>query len=132
MKTFITAIIFFAWCLGAAAQGIANNPEVLPQYPEGNSSLFKFINEQMTYSEQDKENKIEGEMIVTFTVESDGKLSDVSIRKGLSPTINSKLVDVINKMPAWRPARTGGEWVNARYTLALVIQSHDQLARPLF
>jgi hypothetical protein len=118
---------------GVAQSGpLVAEPEVLPQYPEGTTGLYSFINDQMRYSDEDRTAGIEGEMIVTFIVRQDGRLSDVEIKKGLSPGINSEIRTVIGKMPDWRPGRSGGQWVSARYSLAMKIDAATGTARPLF
>ncbi len=132
MKTFVATFLFVVAGFVVRAQQFSTAPDVLAQFPDGNTHLFQFINDQMSYSNRDMERKIEGEMIVTFTVETDGHLSDIEVKKGLSSDINTKVVDVIQKMPRWRPGSTNGEQVNSRYTLAMVIQAHNRVARPLF
>lgn len=132
MKTIFYVMMALAFCLPVAAQPLTENPDVLPQYPDGNAGLFRFLNDNMAWSAEDRERMIEGEMIVTFTVHTDGKLSGIEVKKGLSPAINNGMVGVIQKMPPWRSARDEGQWVSARYSLAMVIQAHKQEVRPLF
>jgi protein TonB len=131
-SSILTACLSLAFGAAAMAQPFSENPDVLPQYPDGTAGLFRFINEKMTWSETDKAGAIEGEMIVTFTVQADGKLSAIEIKKGLSPAINGKIVEVLALMPPWRPARDDGNWVSARYSLAMVVEAGKQLARPFF
>ncbi len=132
-RLIITCCVFFSGFSALAQSGpLVSNPEVLPQYPKGQSGLYAFINDRMTYTEQDRAARIEGEMIVTFVVHRDGRVSDVEIKKGLSPDINSGIIEVIDNMPEWRPARAGGQWVSARYSLAMEINAGARTARPLF
>lgn len=86
----------------------------------------------MTYVAEDSTKQVSGEMILTFIVDTSGRISNIEIKKGLSLSINSKIIDVIRAMPRWTPGRANSQWINSRYSLALVIRSHEKIAEPVF
>ena len=86
----------------------------------------------MVYTDADKEMHVGGELIVTFIVDTSGKISNLSVKKGVSSKIDLEAARVIQSMPAWIPAQLHGEKVNSRFSLAMMINAQTQIAEPIF
>ena len=52
---------------------------------------------------------IESRLVVEFTVNEDGSLSDVNVEKSLHPLIDAEVLRVIGEMPKWKPATLRGK-----------------------
>jgi len=74
---------------------------VEPSYPNGVSAMMSFIQKNLKYPASDLANNVSGKVEVTFTVESDGSLTNIKITKGLTETTNNEVIRVIKLMPKW-------------------------------
>ncbi len=77
-----------------------------PQYGGGSQTLNRFFEQKIHYPEYEKEFGIEGLVVVNFTVNIDGSLSDISMARNLksSKSIEPDLIGAIQQMPKWGPA----------------------------
>ena len=62
-----------------------------------------------------------GKMIIRFVVEIDGSVSNVKVVKGLTRRMNKAAIDMMSKMPKWKPALNNGRFVRSRYTIPILI-----------
>ncbi|TSA26870.1 MAG: TonB family protein [Bacteroidetes bacterium] len=61
-----------------------------------------------------------GKVVVQFTVEKDGALSDVSITESVHPLLDNEALEVLKYMPRWIPAKVEGRPVKAvKYSLPM-------------
>ena len=74
-----------------------------------------------------------GSVQVTFTIESDGKISTITIVKSHSKEVDEEIVRVISEMPVWTPAEQlvgypKGKWVKvpSTFDLSFTIPYSDQ------
>lgn len=79
--------------------------EVLPSpsFPGGQSALIDFLNENKKYPEQAKKDSIEGRVVVSFTVESDGSISNPKIERSVHPLLDAEALRLVRLMPKWEP-----------------------------
>lgn len=85
-----------------------------PEFPGGDCKLMKFINEERRYPATAYRKGIEGRVICSFVVNTDGSVSNISILKGVEPSLNKEAIRVISKMPGWKPGRINGQCVPVR------------------
>lgn len=136
MKSKIILLVLF--CLVAvsgfsqATEPLVQNPEVLPKFQGGTLELYKFINDRMNYSAEDKERHASGEFIMTFTVSSSGKISDIEIKKGIGTTIDNELKKIIQSMPDWVPGRADRKNIASRFSLTMMVNADMQSITPIF
>lgn len=93
--------------------------EQLPQFPGGQSSLISFLSHNVKYPKVCQENGIQGTVIIQFIVNKNGNISDVSVKKGVNPYLDTEAIRVIKSMPKWTPGRQKGKPVNVKYTLPI-------------
>jgi protein TonB len=60
-----------------------------------------------------------GRVIVGFTVEKDGKLSDFKVEKSLGTKFDTEALRVLKKSPKWIPGRLKGKPVRVRYSVPI-------------
>ena len=94
--------------------------EQMPEYPGGMQALFEFLSQNIKYPEDAQKQKVEGRVIVTFVVETDGSISNVEVAKHAFPSLDNEAVRVIQAMPNWTPGKQGGEVVRVKYTVPIV------------
>lgn len=95
------------------------NVDTLASFVNGVNGLFDYLNKNLTYPEKSLEKNIEGRVFVSFIVEANGNINNVEILRGISNDIDSTVIDVIEKMPEWIPAKYNGKEVNSKYILPI-------------
>lgn len=79
--------------------------EEMPIFPGGEQAMMKFLVDHLKYPEFERDNCIQGTVIVQFIVEKDGSVSNVQVIKGISSGLNDESVRVVKNFPKWEPAR---------------------------
>lgn len=66
-------------------------------------SLRDYIRENMVYPADALKDSIQGVVIVQFTVEKDGSITDVKALKQVHPLLDAEAVRLFSEMPKWEP-----------------------------
>ena len=93
--------------------------EQMPEYPGGMQALFEFLKENIKYPEDAQKQKVEGRVIATFVVETDGSISNIEVVKHAFPSLDAEAVRVIQAMPKWAPGKQKGKAVRVKYTIPI-------------
>ncbi len=88
-----------------------------PEFPDGQSALFKFFKKKLVYPNIAWQNRIEGTVYVSFTVSKSGFIDNVQVKRGIGSGCNEEAIRVIKSMPRWKPGRRNGIRVPTNYTL---------------
>ncbi len=96
--------------------------EVMPEFPGGEKALRQHIANAVKYPVIAQEKKIQGKVYVTFVVTKDGSVANVTIARGVDPSLDKEALRVVNELPKWTPARQKGEPVNVSYTIPINFQ----------
>ena len=81
--------------------------------------LDRWVYEYIKYPESAVRNGISGRVIAEFVVDSNGKVKDVQIVKGLDDEIDANVIKVISASPKWKPAKIGGREVSVRISIPI-------------
>jgi len=93
--------------------------EQMPEYPGGMEALFEFLKNNIKYPEDAQKQKVEGRVIATFVVETDGSISNIEVVKHAFPSLDNEAVRVIQAMPNWTPGKQKGQAVRVKYTIPI-------------
>lgn len=74
----------------------------MASFPGGNDSLYAFIKHHFDL-QLIKRIDQKGQIVIAFIVNTDGSLSDFSIKKSLHPELDKELIRVMKKSPKWIP-----------------------------
>ena len=88
-----------------------------PEFPGGTSAMYKFIRENMVYPASAKKANIEGRVFIKFVVRKDGSIGQKEILKGIGYGCDEEALEVIDKMPDWKPGYQNGRPVNVWFTM---------------
>jgi protein TonB len=94
--------------------------EQMPVYPGGKEAMMKFVAEHLKYPESAKNEKVEGMVMVQFTITKTGAVQDVKVLRPLQADCDAEAARVISSMPNWKPGQQDSKPVNV--TLNLPIQ----------
>lgn len=80
------------------------------------------LSKNLKYPTVCKEQKIQGKVLVKFTVKSDGSISNIRVTKSVDPYLDKEAVRVVKSMPRWIPGTQDGKPVNVEYTLPITFK----------
>ena len=107
--------VFFGQKQEIVEQELIHVVENMPEYPGGFDALLDFINGNLEYPQEAKDAEIEGKVFVSFIVEKDGSLSSIKLLRGIGYGCDEAAMDVVRKMPKWKPATQRGKPVRMQY-----------------
>jgi protein TonB len=94
--------------------------EVMPSFKGGELNKFReWVNKRTNYPQAAINAKIHGTVFLTFVVEKDGSVSNVTVLKPVNPLIDSAAVKTISESPKWSPGLQRGEPVRVRFQISL-------------
>jgi len=93
--------------------------EEMPEFPGGETALMEFIAKNVVYPKEAQENGISGKVFIQFVVMKDGKISNIKVLRGIDPSLDAEAVNVIKKLPLWKPGKQKGKPVNVSYTVPI-------------
>ncbi len=113
----------------------------IAEFPGGDGALYKFLSKNVYYPQQAKEIGLQGKVFLSFVIDKNGDVIDVTLYKGMRvPTsINGKYLTeeeiavyktaakamddeslrVVKMMPKWSPAKLDNKPVKIRFILPI-------------
>lgn len=96
--------------------------EPQPQFPGGDLALREWIKQNMVYPQEAIEKGIEGRVIVKFTIEEDGTVTNGKILRGVDPLLDNEALRLVSIMPKWSPGRFAGKDIRTMYNLPVLFK----------
>jgi periplasmic protein TonB len=94
--------------------------EVMPLFKGGDLSKFReWVGKRTNYPQAAYERKIRGTVFLTFIVEKDGSVSNVTVVKGVDPLLDNEAIKAISESPKWTPGLQRGQPVRVRFSIPL-------------
>lgn len=94
--------------------------DVQPQFPGGERGLINFINETREYPYYAYKNKVQGRVLCSFIIGTDGKVSNITVIRGShDESLNREAIRVISEMPRWTVGKVRNHPVNVRVVLPI-------------
>lgn len=90
-------------------------------FPGGEKRLYSFLQENINIP-QEQDRDMEVKVVLMFTINPDGDLSEIQIVDGAPHRYNAEAVRVLTKMPKWNPTRRFGEPMATRYALPIIFR----------
>ena len=107
--------------------------EQVPQFPGGLEAFFSFLSKNARYPANMRENGIQGKVIISFVVETDGSLSNVHVTRSVADELDREALRVISASPRWKPGIQNGRLVRVAYsvpiTFALSTDDNEPVGR---
>lgn len=104
--------------------------EQMPEFPGGEEAMMKFIQHNIIYPDLERENDIQGRVVVGFIVNEDGSLSDFSIKKSVSKGIDKESLRVVRLLPKFKPGKQQGKPVKVQYLLPIMFKLSTNISAP--
>lgn len=94
--------------------------EQMPSFKGGETEMLKFLGRNIRYPKAAQEAGAEGLVVVSFVVEADGSLHDITVLKKLHDDADAEAVRVVERMNGqWNAGKQNGVTVPVRYTLPI-------------
>jgi len=118
--------------------------KIQPAFPGGQSELFNFLKQNISYPPLAKKNNVQGKVFITFVIDRDGYVTNIEIYKGVNTKpqqqpnvtdslsekqlavyaegakqLNEEALRVIRIMPKWSPGMLDDKPVRVRYILPI-------------
>lgn len=94
--------------------------EEMPKFEGEEVALRQFIADNVKYPEEAKKKGESGKVYVRFVVNKEGAVEQVSIARGVSPSLNAEAIRVVQSIPAkWTPGKQKGEPVAVYFTVPI-------------
>jgi protein TonB len=83
--------------------------------------LNTFIKQNLVYPNWERENNIQGKVVVNFVVDKNGKIKDGKILSTVQGAKNfdKEVLRLINSMPNWIPGQQDGNKVDVQFNLPI-------------
>lgn len=91
--------------------------EDMPAYPGGLYVLGQYVKDME--EKLSREQNLKGEVLVGFTIDKNGKVSDIRILETDNITVASGAIDIVSGMADWSPGKQRGTPVPVNFTLPL-------------
>lgn len=95
---------------------------IAEEMPEFRGNLFKYVAEHVVYPEIAKENDIQGTVYVGFVIDEKGKVTDVTLVRGVDPLLDKEALKVVENLPDWKPGKQSGKNVKVRMNIPIKFQ----------
>lgn len=101
--------------------------DTMPKFQNGDMSTFCYwMAHNIKYPQEAIDSGLEGKVIFSFIVETDGSLSEFKILQSPSVILSNEVERVFNNSPKWEPGLYMGEKVRVRLTVPVVLVIQKQ------
>lgn len=88
-------------------------------FPGGEEALMEWLSKNLKYPTKCQEQGVQGQVVVGFVVEKDGKITDVKIVRSHDEDMSKEAMRVVKEMPKWKPGKQGNKPVRSRFNLPI-------------
>ncbi|WP_316830749.1 energy transducer TonB [Pedobacter aquatilis] len=98
----------------------SNNHIKDPQFPGGQTKLYSYLAKTLKYPKIAQKNNVQGKVLLSFFVETDGSISAVEVVKSLSKETDAEALKAIKNAPKWIPGTdASGKPARIKYNLPI-------------
>jgi len=100
----------------------------MPKFPGGDVALLQHFGSSIIYPAEARLHDIEGVVVIGFTVEKDGSITDLEILRDIGGGCGDEAMRIAKEMPTWTPGMQDGKLVRVAFKLPVRfrIQSQDE------
>ena len=96
-------------------------PDTFPLFKgeDPHGAFSEWVNSKLRYPEDAMRNGTEGTVLVSFTINEDGRVASMQILESPCPSLGMEALRVLAKSPKWTPGTVNGKPVKVRYTFPI-------------
>lgn len=105
--------------------------EVTAAFPGGINGIMTYLSKNIKYPEEAQRKDIQGRVIVMFTIDEEGKVTEPRVVKGIDESLDAEALRVAGDMPDWLPGRLYGKPVKSYFILPISfrLQEHSSMTK---
>lgn len=97
--------------------------EDMPKFRGGDINKFReWVQKRVRYPELASENGIQGRVFITFVVETNGNVSNVTVTRSVDALLDDAAREAVAASPKWEPGMQRGRPVRVRYSIPIIFQ----------
>ena len=98
--------------------------EEKPLFQGADANEFsKWVNKRIVYPEEAIQNHVEGRVLIGFTIEKDGKLTNIKVlRSSNNSLLDKEALRVVSTSPQWTPGKQRDRTVRVNYTFPVIFR----------
>jgi len=93
--------------------------ERVPSFPGGIEAFYNFLAKNIVYPKAARNNNTQGKVILSFIVETDGKLTGVKVARGIGDGCDEEAQRVVKLSSPWNPGTQNGSPVRVAYSVPI-------------
>jgi hypothetical protein len=93
----------------------------MPKFPGGDVELMKYFQKNIDYTNFSTPQENMSSIYIQFIINSKGKASKAKLIKPYNTENEKKIIELINKMPQWKPGKLNGKPVSVLFFLPLKV-----------
>lgn len=91
----------------------------MPTFPGNEEALRNYLATSVKYPAEAASKKIEGKVYVSFVVNEQGSITNVSLARGAHALLDAEAMRVIRAMPNWNAGKHNGKAVPVNFTIPI-------------
>jgi protein TonB len=96
--------------------------DVMPEPVGGANAWSKFLNKNLRFPAGAQEDGISGKVFLSFIIEKDGHLSNITVDKPAGHGFDEEALRVLKLAKAWKPGMQNGQPVRVKYSIPINFQ----------
>jgi antitoxin component YwqK of YwqJK toxin-antitoxin module len=93
--------------------------EIAPEFTGGPSAFSKFLGKNIKYPKYERDNHIQGKVFLSFVVEKDGTLGEMTAARTPSEGLANEALRVLKLSPPWKPGIQYGRPARVQYVVPI-------------
>ena len=93
--------------------------DVMPEPYDGAAGWTKFLQKNIKYPPDASEKNVSGKVLISFVIEKDGHLSNITVNRGAGFGMDEEALRVLKLSKAWKPGLQNGQPVRVRYIVPI-------------
>ncbi|WP_026970004.1 energy transducer TonB [Algoriphagus terrigena] len=122
-KLLCMMLVAMAWMINPvetnAQETVHDSVDEMPVPPGGIEGLTDYMIKNLKYPKQARKAGIEGKVLVSFVVKSDGTVSAIEVTQGIGGGCDAEAVRMVENSGVWTPGKQGGVAVATQMVLPI-------------
>ncbi|MES2651576.1 MAG: energy transducer TonB [Bacteroidota bacterium] len=90
-----------------------------PSFKGGVNKFYEYVSYAVRYPSDAVRERVGGTVVLEFTIEKDGRTSEVDVKKSVFPSLDDEAKRVVKFSPKWIPGTMRGVPVRVKYTIPI-------------
>jgi TonB family protein len=94
----------------------------MPEFEGGVQAFSLYLGKNIKYPANARKYGVEGRVILSFSVEKDGTITDIKVIRSVNPELDEEALRVLRKSPNWIPGTRFGLPVKVKYAVPIMFK----------